>query len=570
MTKKILNLLTITALAIMLLAACSSNPTNSGGTTSNSSHSTSNPDSPDTGPAGSTANESAHSAANESTHPAVQELTYATAKDINDINPHLYAGSIPATGMVFESLVENTKDGIKPLLAESWDISPDGKSYTFHLRKGVTFHDGAPFNAEAVKKNIEAVQANAAKHAWIKLSTKIAAVHVVDDHTVHLELTEAYYPTLLELAMTRPYAFTSPNDFKSGGTKDGVTGYNGTGPYKLIEHKTDQYAVFEANESYWGEAPHLSKITAKVLPAGETTLLALQKGEVNFIFTDDRGADSIDVQAMNRLAEGQNYQIVRSQAMNTKMIVANSSKSDSPVSEKAVREALWQSIDRETISKDIFSGTELPAESLFSSNVNYADIGLGKRGYNPETAIKLLEEAGWNAESDSGIRSKSGRALSVKLYYDAASPSQKTQAEFIQSTAKKAGIGLELVGEESSSLAKRRASGNYELLFNQTWGLAYDPQSTISAFTAESSYLHTTKGIPQAEKLYSKINEVMISTDEPSRQALYKDILTIVHDEAVFIPLTNGIVTVIAPMDLKHISFKQTQYELPFEKMSFQ
>lgn len=555
MTKKMIYLLTIAVLAALMLAACSTNTTKSSSNPSNANSASADP---------------ANAAAADSGHSTPKELTYAAAKDINDINPHLYAGSIPATGMVFESLVENTEDGIQPLLAEAWDISPDGKGYTFHLRKGVTFHDGAPFNAEAVKKNIEAVQANAAKHAWIKLSAKIAAVHAVDEHTVHLELTEAYYPALLELAMTRPYAFTSPNDFKDGGTKDGVAGYNGTGPYKLVEHKTDQYALFEANQSYWGEAPLVSKITAKVLPAGETTLLALQKGEVNFIFTDDRGADSIDVQAMNQLAEKQNYQIIRSKAMNTKMIVANSSKSESPVAEKAVREALWQSIDREMISKEIFNGTESPAESLFSSNVNYADIGLGKREYNPEAAIKLLEEAGWNAESGSDIRSKNGRSLNVKLYYDAASPSQKTQAEFIQSTAKKSGIGLELVGEESSSLAKRRATGDYELLFNQTWGLAYDPQSTISAFTAESSYLHTTKGIPQADELYSKINEVMVSSDEQSRGALYRDILTIVHEEAVFIPLTNGIVTIVAPKELKRISFKQTQYELPFEKMGFQ
>ncbi|MHA7964723.1 staphylopine-dependent metal ABC transporter substrate-binding lipoprotein [Paenibacillus sp. CAU 1782] len=565
MTRKMIYLLTLAALAALLLAACSTNTTKSG-----AGHSNANSANADFTNNDITDNDSANNGTANTSQSTPKEIIYATAKDINDINPHLYAGSIPATGMVFESLVENTENGIQPLLAESWDISPDGKTYTFHLRKGVTFHDGAPFNSEAVIKNIEAVQANAAKHAWIKLAAKIAAVHAVNDHTVQLDLTEAYYPTLLELAMTRPYAFTSPNDFKAGGTKDGVAGYNGTGPYKLAEHKTDQYALFEANENYWGEAPQVSKITAKVLPAGETTLLALQKGEVNFIFTDDRGADSIDVQAMSQLAEDRDYQIISSKAMNTKMIVANSGKSDSPVAEKAVREALWQSIDRETISKEIFNGTESPAESLFSSNVNYADIGLGKRDYNPEAAIKLLEEAGWKAENGSDIRSKNGRSLSIKLYYDAASPSQKTQAEFIQSTAKKAGIELKLVGEESSSVAKRRATGDYELLFNQTWGLAYDPQSTISAFTAESSYLHTTKGIPQADELYDKINEVMVSSDEQSRQALYRDILTIVHDEAVFIPLTNGIVTIVAPRDLQHISFKQTQYELPFEKMGFQ
>ena len=86
------------------------------------------------------------------------EIIYATAKDIHDMNPHLYTGSMPAQGMVYESLVENTKEGIKPLLAESWDISEDGTTYTFHLRKNVKFHDGEPFNAEAVKLNIDAVR----------------------------------------------------------------------------------------------------------------------------------------------------------------------------------------------------------------------------------------------------------------------------------------------------------------------------------------------------------------------------------------------------------------------------
>jgi len=498
------------------------------------------------------------------------ELIYATAKDINDMNPHLYAGSMPAQGMVYESLVENTKEGIKPMLAEFWDISPDGKTYTFHLRKGVTFHDGEPFNAEAAKQNIEAVQSNAGKHSWIKLSAKIASINAVDEHTVQLLLSEPYYPTLLELAMTRPYVFLSPKDFSNGGTKDGVKGYNGTGPYKLAEHKTDQHAVFEANESYWGGAPKVKKITAKVLPSGETTFLALQKGEVNFIFTDDRGADNIDVQAMNQLVDKGDYRIVRSEPMNTKMIVANSSKAGSPVQETAVREAIWHSIDRETISKQIFNGTETPAHTLFSSNVNYANVELKRRDYDLETARKLLEQAGWILENGSEVRTKAGSKLTMKLYYDANSSSQKTQAQFIQSTVKKVGIGMELVGEESSSIAKRRSTGEYDLLFNQTWGLAYDPQSTIAAFKAESSYYYTTKGIANAAELYKKMDEVTVSADENMRKSLYADILRIVHDEAVFIPVTNGNVTVVAPKSLQGISFKQTQFELPFERMHFE
>ena len=146
--------------------------------------------------------------------------------------------------MVFEPLVFNTMDGLKPALAESWQISPDGRVYTFHLRKGVSFSDGAPFNAEAVKLNIDAVEANKPRHAWLDLVNQIDKTEAVDDLTFRLTLKNAYYPTLVELALTRPFRFISPNCFINGGTKEGVKGYIGTGPWVLSEHKLNQYALF--------------------------------------------------------------------------------------------------------------------------------------------------------------------------------------------------------------------------------------------------------------------------------------------------------------------------------------
>ncbi len=497
------------------------------------------------------------------------ELVYAAAQDINDMNPHLYTGSMPAQGMVYESLVENTKDGIQPLLAESWEISEDGKTYTFFLRDDVQFHDGEPFNAQAVKANFEAIQRNAEKHSWIKLSSKLNKINVVDEYTVELVLSEPYYPTLVELSMTRPYVFLSTQDFKNGETKDGVNGFNGTGPYVLKEHTTDEFATFEANTDYWKGVPKIKKITAKVLPAGETTLLALQKGEINFAFTDDRGADSVAVEGMNQLEASSQYQLIRSEPMNTKMLVANSSKTDNPISKTVVREAIWHSIDKETISKAILNGTESAAETLFSSNVNYAVGDFKKRDYDIEKAIEMLEEEGWELEGSEEIRTKDGEKLSMELYYDSNSPSQKTQAEFIQASLKEIGLQLEITGEESTSIANRRATGDYDLLFNQTWGLAYDPQSTIAAFTSEASYLHTTKGMENADELYANIERVMVSTDEEARKKLYAEILTAVHEEAVFIPISNGGMTIIAPQNLNGVSFKQTQFELPFELMKF-
>ena len=94
------------------------------------------------------------------------EMVYASTKDIRIINPHLYSGEMAAQSMVFEPLVVNTAEGIKPCLAESWEISPDGRVYTFHLRKGVTFTDGVPFDAAAVKLNMDAIVANKQRHGF--------------------------------------------------------------------------------------------------------------------------------------------------------------------------------------------------------------------------------------------------------------------------------------------------------------------------------------------------------------------------------------------------------------------
>ena len=143
-------------------------------------------------------------------------LDYASTKDIRDINPHLYSGEMAAQNMVFEPLVLNTDKGVAPYLAQRWEISPDGKSYTFFLRQDVTFSDGEPFNAQAVKLNIEAVLDNYQRHAWLELVRQIDSVEVIDQYTVKLNLKNPYYPTLTELGLTRPFRFISPKSFING------------------------------------------------------------------------------------------------------------------------------------------------------------------------------------------------------------------------------------------------------------------------------------------------------------------------------------------------------------------
>ncbi|RTX74080.1 nickel ABC transporter, nickel/metallophore periplasmic binding protein [Mammaliicoccus sciuri] len=498
-----------------------------------------------------------------------KQITYTTVKDIGDMNPHLYGGSMSAESMIYEPLVRNTKDGIEPLLAKEWDISKDGKTYTFKLRDDVKFHDGTKFNAEAVKKNIDAVQQNKELHSWLKISTLIDKVSVKNEYTVQLLLKEAYQPALAELAMPRPYVFVSPKDFKNGTTKDGVKSYDGTGPFKLGEHKKDESADFNMNKNYWGKTSKIKKVQAKVMPAGETAFLSMQKGETNFAYTDDRGTDSLDKDALKKLTDTGNYQVKRSQPMNTKMLVLNSGKKDSPISDKQVRNAIAHMVNREKIVKDILDNQEKPATQIFAKNVTDIDFNVPIPEYNQDKAKALLDKAGWKENKETNMLQQGSKSLSLNLYYDKASSTQKEQAEFLQAEFKEQGIKLNINGETSEKIAERRTSGDYDLMFNQTWGLLYDPQSTMSAFKSKTGYESATSGIENKNKFYRDIDESFKIQDNKKRSKAYQNILKQLDDESIFIPISHGSMTVVAPKDLENVSFTQSQYELPFHEMRF-
>ncbi|WP_086045816.1 staphylopine-dependent metal ABC transporter substrate-binding lipoprotein CntA [Staphylococcus aureus] len=498
-----------------------------------------------------------------------KQLTYTTVKDIGDMNPHVYGGSMSAESMIYEPLVRNTKDGIKPLLAKKWDVSEDGKTYTFHLRDDVKFHDGTPFDADAVKKNIDAVQENKKLHSWLKISTLIDNVKVKDKYTVELNLKEAYQPALAELAMPRPYVFVSPKDFKNGTTKDGVKKFDGTGPFKLGEHKKDESADFNKNDQYWGEKSKLNKVQAKVMPAGETAFLSMKKGETNFAFTDDRGTDSLDKDSLKQLKDTGDYQVKRSQPMNTKMLVVNSGKKDNAVSDKTVRQAIGHMVNRDKIAKEILDGQEKPATQLFAKNVTDINFDMPTRKYDLKKAESLLDEAGWKKGKDSDVRQKDGKNLEMAMYYDKGSSSQKEQAEYLQAEFKKMGIKLNINGETSDKIAERRTSGDYDLMFNQTWGLLYDPQSTIAAFKAKNGYESATSGIENKDKIYNSIDDAFKIQNGKERSDAYKNILKQIDDEGIFIPISHGSMTAVAPKDLEKVSFTQSQYELPFNEMQY-
>jgi len=492
------------------------------------------------------------------------ELVFVNFRDIRDLNPHLYAGEMYAQEMLYETLVTITADGYAPCLAESWNISEDGKTYTFKIRKGVTFSDGEVCDANAIKANFDAIIENKDRHTWLEMMNLLVGVSAPDAETFVIELSQPYYPMLTELGVTRPFAMISPKAMKNGSTKDGVEAYIGTGAYVLKESVTDEYAVFEANENYWGEKPKVKKITVKVIPDNQTRILALEKGEIDLIF----GKNMIDADAVNKYKESDQFSVALSDPTSTRQIVINTT--NDILKDKAVRQAIQHATNRQAISDGIFYGLEAPADTLFSKTVPYCNIELTPYEFSQEKAAKMLDEDGWVMGSQN-VREKDGTPLKLTLLYNSDSVTEKTIAEYLQSEYGKLGIGLEIKGEEEQSYRDNMKTGNFDMVFNICWGTPYDPQSSLAAMRQRVYGDYAAQlGLEDKAEIDQAITEILVSTQEEKRQELYRFVLTRLHEDAVYIPLTYECNKAIYGADLKGVGFTQTQYEVPFAQMYFE
>lgn len=512
----------------------------------------------------STASSSAASASAAASGEVRDELIFVNYRDIRDLNPHLYAGEMYAQSILYDTLVSITADGYEGCLAESWDISEDGRTYTFHIRPNVLFSDGEKCDANAILANFNAILENRERHTWLEMMNLLVGVSAPDENTFVIEMSEPYYPMLTELGCIRPFAMISPSCMINGSTKDGVNGHIGTGPYVLTDFVTDEYAVFERNENYWGKAPAIRKITVKVIPDNQTRIMALESGEIDLIF----GKNMIDADAISQYLDSDRFTVGLSDPTSTRHIVMNTTREI--LGDPAVRKALQHATDRQTISDGIFYGLEQPADTLYATTVPYCNVGLKPYEYNTETAAQILDEAGWVLGGDK-MRAKDGKQLALDLLYNSDSVTEKTIAEYLQSEYLKLGISMTIHGEEEQSYRDNMKAGNFDMVFNICWGMPYDPQSSLAAMRAPvyGDYA-AQQGLEDKAEIDEAITRILTSTDEAERQELYKSVLTNLHEDAMYLPLTYECNKALYTSALHGVHFGTDQYDVPFADMYFE
>lgn len=312
---------------------------------------------------------------------------------------------------MFEGLVRFEDGGteIEPALAESWEVSEDGLTYTFIMREGVTFHDGTPVDAEAAKFSFERqIDPNhpyydTGEFAYADFTLgMIESVEVLDPTTLQIRLSYSFAPFLSNMAM-HAASLVSPAAVEQYG-RDFSQNPVGTGPYRFVSWGRGTELILESNPEHWRGAPSVEQLIYRPIVEDQARLASFESGEIDFTV-------NLPVDDLPRLREDARFRFEEQAGMHTWYVVFNVTKE--PFDDPRVRQAVAYAIDRQAIVEALLGGTgELAANFLPPVVWGYTE-DVQQYPYDPERAQELLAEAGyadgftvdfWIPQSGSGMQ----------------------------------------------------------------------------------------------------------------------------------------------------------------------
>jgi peptide/nickel transport system substrate-binding protein len=282
---------------------------------------------------------------------------------------------------VFEGLTRFAPDGsIVPALAESWDISEDGLTYTFHLHEGVTFHDGTTFDAEDVKFSFDRARAEDSVNAQKALFADIESVEVVDPQTVRLNLSKPNGNMLFNLAWGDAVIVATES------AANNATNPIGTGPFTFVDWAQGDRIEIARNDNYWGEPVALEAATFRFIADPTAAFAALQAGDVDAFPNFPAPETVVQFEGDPR------FSVVIGSTEGETILAMNNAKP--PLDDVRVREAIAHAIDRQAVIDGAMFGFGTPIGTHFAPHhPDYVDL-TEQSAYDPERSRELLAEAG--------------------------------------------------------------------------------------------------------------------------------------------------------------------------------
>ncbi len=364
-------------------------------------------------------------------------LTVAVRNPIGGLDPAKIVGypSGPAILYLISNKLVRVGTDLKlyPDLAESWEASSDGREWTFHLREGVTFHDGTPFTSEAVRAHFEHAREPEVAASTSTRFEQITSIETPDDHTVILRTDEPFGPFLNYMTAYMRVTM-SPASYEEYEPKEVGLHPVGAGPYKVVEFKPNVSLTLERNEDYYGGRPPLDRIVVIPVPEASARANLLRTGEVDL-------AEDIPAEEMASLDADPNINVLQKKSLYHHGVGFNH---DRPLfQDLRVRHAFNYAIDKATIVDAVFGGAATALDSpLAPGMIGYKSIGVYT--HDPEKAMALLAEAGWEDSDGDGVLDKDGEPLQLTYIYVETALKAGEVAQALQSDLKKIGVDLQL------------------------------------------------------------------------------------------------------------------------------
>ena len=425
-------------------------------------------------------------------------LRMGSTNDIDGFNPFkiVEIPSYELMGLTYDLLVENSpKDsGPVPGLADSWETSDDGLTWTFHLNKDAKWHDGKPVTSEDVAYSYQRIL-DEEQGLYIDAVKQIESIETPDEHTVVFKTEEP------SVQMLNTYVYILPKHIWEDVPADETKSFKnepviGSGPFQAVEWSEGQFARLETNPDYFRGAPKIDEIIFQFYDNDDTMVQALKNGEVDYIYNmpinlfksleNQEGIETNSAPDPGFTELGFNLYEPTPEAIE-EFGAPKKTTGNPALLDPVVREAINWAIDEEALTERILQGEGVagttvvpPALANYHLEIPESEI----QGFDIERSKELLKQAGWEDTNGDGTVDKNSKELELRLFVRTEDADAETQGEFLEDWFTEAGIGLKTKAMGDTALTDAIYAADYDM-FIWGWGSEADPDFILSVLTCD-------------------------------------------------------------------------------------
>ena len=468
---------------------------------------------------------------------AGEVLVFGRGSDSVGLDPALEGDgeSFKVCDNIYENLVtyEEGSTTVVPQLAESWDVSADRLTWTFHLRTGVRFHDGTPFNAEAMLFSLARQsdedhpyhKVEGAYNYWnnMGMSDIVASMEAADDSTFVVRLAEPNATFLATLGMNF-CAAVSPAAVAGHGP-DFFKNPVGTGPFRFVEWRKDERIVLDRNDNYWGEPPALKRLIFRPIQDASVRFLELRTGAI-------QGIDNVSPEFIETIRGNPDLQLLTQPGMNVGYLAMNMDRP--PFDNRLVRVALNCAIDKQALVDNFYSGLAVPAKNPLPPLMWGYDDSVEPYPFDPERARRLLAEAGF----PDGFETELWAMPAPRPYM----PQPEKIAVAIKANLDAVGVSARIVRWEWGTYLDKVFAGEHPMCLLGWTGDNGDPDNFLYVLLDKTAAVKPANNVSfyRSDPLHELLVAARRSGDMAERTSLYRKAQQIIHADAPWVPLVHA------------------------------